>query len=140
MCLLGLVLGLLGLLVSLISPLLRALRTLVGLLRLVLRLLGLALGLLKLVLRLLGLALRQLSLALGLPCLVLRVLRGTSGLLCALPCVVGIMLSHTGLIFYPLQIPLQLVDRQFHQSALVLVTLALASVILLGGVLLSSSR
>ncbi len=139
--LLGLVLGLLGLLVGLVSPLLRALSTLVGLLGLVLRLLGLVLGLQQLVLRLLDLALGLLGLVLGLPRLVLRLLGSASGLLRPLSCVVGIMLCHASLVFHSLQVPLQLVDRQVKESALVLVALALlSSLIPLGGGLLSWCR
>ncbi|HET9117248.1 MAG TPA: hypothetical protein VFN75_04090 [Pseudonocardiaceae bacterium] len=83
----------------------------------------------------LGLVLGQLSLALSLPRLILRVLCGTSGLLHRLARVVRIVLGHPSLVFYALQVPLQLVDRQIDESALVLV--ALASLIPLAGVLLS---
>jgi hypothetical protein len=128
----------LGLLVGLVGPLLRLLSTLVGLLRFILRLPGLVVGLLQLALGLLGLVLSQLSLALGLPCLILRVLRGAPGLLCPLACVVGIMLCRASLVFHSLQITLQLVDRQVNESALVLVALTLASPLIpVGGGLLS---
>jgi hypothetical protein len=47
----------------------------------------------------------------------------------------GIMLCQTSLVFHALQVAPQLVDRQAHQSALILV--ALSRVVLLGAGLLS---
>ena len=78
---------------------------------------------------------RLLGLVLGLPGLVLRVLGGTARLLRPLACVVGIVLGLASLVFHALQVALQLVDRQVHQSALILV--ALSCVVLLGAGLLS---